>query len=343
MLPRSLDNSFMDIIDSGSSIMGICNGIIFMKKDGDICFINPMIRYCLHLPSHEDKSIYSYGFISRGLSDYLVVKIDLDEKYCYYPNRRNDDGRNDDGPREPYLPRSAWVYTYIENDWRSLKILDCSLCTTTTIYNGVVYNGLLHWGAMKYLEKAWYYFILTFDPETEVFGELLLPDSLATALYSLDDDYQNGEFGVFVVQNSTKPLTVYSLISSEENYCTVAVWVMDRYGITESWNQIFTFNCDEDYISSTLFGFNPDIHEDLEIPFLLFHRDDGTLLFGVEFNGKYLIRSLDISHGTSTVLIDNVTRNFEDPNIDYSYPSFYIGYSPPSLVLLDNVSASGKC
>jgi len=66
---------------------------------------------------------------------------------------------------------------------------------------------------MKCLEKAWYYFILTFDPKTEVFGELLLPDSLATAIYYPDDDYPNGEFGVFVVQSSTKPLTVYSLIS----------------------------------------------------------------------------------------------------------------------------------
>jgi len=118
---------------------------------------------------------------------------------------------------------------------------------------------------------------------------------------------------------------------------------MDRYGITESWNQIFTFNCDEDYISSILFGFNPDIHEDVGFPFLLFHKNDGTLLFGVEFNGKFSIRSLDISHETSIVLTDNVTRNFEDPDIDYSHPSFYIGYSPPNLVLLDNVSASSKC
>jgi len=331
MLPhrsRSLDNRFIDIIIDFDSIMGICNGIIFMKKDGDICFINPMIRYCFDLPSHEDKSICSYGFISRGLSDYLVVKIDSDEKYC------SSKLRNRDGPDESYSPRSAWVYTYIENDWRPLKIPDCSLCTTTTTaYSGVVYNGLLHWGAMKCLEKAWYYFILTFDPKTEVFGELLLPDSLATVLYYPDDDYLSGEFGVFVVQTSTKPLTVYSLISSEENYCTASVWVMDRYGIIESWNQIFTFNCDEDYISSTLFGFNPDIHEDAEFPFLLFHRNDGTLLFGVEFNGKYSIRSLDISHETSTVLIDNVTRNFEDRDIDYSRPSFYIGYSPPSYVM----------
>ena len=78
-----------------------------MKKDGDICFINPMIRYCFDLPSHEDKSIYSYGFISRGLSDYLVVKIDSNEKYCSYSNFHN---RNDDGTDD-------WNFAYSNMPW----------------------------------------------------------------------------------------------------------------------------------------------------------------------------------------------------------------------------------
>jgi len=113
---------------------------------------------------------------------------------------------------------------------------------------------------------AWYYFIMTFDPQMEVFGKLLLVDSLAKAIYSSNDKNR-----VIVVQNSTKPLTLYSLIYSEESYCTAFVWVMDRYGITESWNQIFTFNYAHNYISSNLFGFNLDIHKNIGLPFLLFH------------------------------------------------------------------------
>ncbi|KAK7355135.1 hypothetical protein VNO80_14380 [Phaseolus coccineus] len=117
----------------GDNIIDICNGIICMQTYRDIFFINPMIRYCFDLPLHKDKSIYySYGFISRGLSDYLVVKIDLDANYDeagYIPS-----------------PRKAWVYTYVEHDWRPLKIPNCSLCTParSLAYNGVVYDGLLH-------------------------------------------------------------------------------------------------------------------------------------------------------------------------------------------------------
>jgi len=297
-----------------------------MERNHDIFFINPMIRYCFELALHDDEdgSIYSYGFISRGLSDYLVVKIDSDPKYYY---------RNDKGELIPLrnVPRNAWVYTYVEDDWRPLEIPNCSLCTTESFgYNGVVYYGLLHWGAKKWVENAWYYFILTFDPQTEVFGELLLADSLVAAHYH-PQLCESGVFvGIFVVQNSNKPLTVYSFISLEGT-----VWVMDKYGIRESWNQIFTFNCTESYISSTLFGINPDIHKHiLGFPFLLFHRDDGTLLFGVEFNpAQYLLRLLDISHETVTVL-NNIGRTISE--------DLYIGYSSTSLVLLDEVSASSK-
>jgi len=60
-----------------------------------------------------------------------------------------------------------------------------------------------------------------FDPQTEVFGELLLPYDLA---------YREG---AVVVQNSTKLLTVYStFLSKKMTYFTTVVWVMDRYGIT---------------------------------------------------------------------------------------------------------------
>ncbi|KAK7349054.1 hypothetical protein VNO80_23900 [Phaseolus coccineus] len=318
-------------------IIGICNGIICMQMDGVISFINPMIRYCFDLALHDDEDrsiysynftsyrsiycydfisrrIYSYGFISRGLSDYLVVKM---------VSYSNDEG-------ESFPLRNAWVYTYVKDDWRPLEIPDCSLCITpaTFAYNGVVHSGLLHWGAKKWVENTWYYFILTFDPQTEVFGELLLADNLVAALYH-PDNYERGVFvGIFVVQNNNKPLTVYSLNSPNGT-----VWVMDRYGITESWNQIFTFNWTDNYISSTLFSINPDIYRHLlRFPFLLFHRDDGTLLFGAELNcPQYLLRSLDISHGTCTVL-NNIGRRIGE--------DLYIGYSSPSLVLLDKVSAS---
>ncbi|XP_068492371.1 F-box protein At5g18160-like [Phaseolus vulgaris] len=133
----------------GDNIIGICDGIICMQTYRDVFFINPMIRYCFDLPLHKDKSIYySYGFISRGLSDYLVVKIDLDAKHYYYAD-------DDEGEYIP-SPRKAWFYTYVKHDWRPLKILDCSLLTPdkSLAYNGVVYNGLLHWGAKKWVENA---------------------------------------------------------------------------------------------------------------------------------------------------------------------------------------------
>ncbi|KAK8463669.1 hypothetical protein PHAVU_011G011100 [Phaseolus vulgaris] len=224
----------------GNIVIGICNGIICMQTNRDILFINPMIRYCFDLPLHDDDDefIYSYGFISRGLFDYLVVKINSEANYCYYDS--------DGGEFHTYISpsRNAWVYTYVEDDWRHLEIPDCSVCTTTTSIgcNGVVYNGLLHWGAKKWVEDRWYYFILTFDPQSEVFGEILLADSFQALYHPVND-----KNGVFVVQNSTKPLTVYSLIFLDEGYRTASVWVMDRYGITESWNQIFTFNLNSMY------------------------------------------------------------------------------------------------
>jgi len=111
--------------------------------DSHILFINPIIWYCFNLPLHynDDEYLdgpgYSFGFISRGLSDYLVVKIYLDE--------------NDVGESIPSC--NAWVYTYVENDWKPLKIHG-SFCPTSC--SGEVYHGLLHWSAKKWVENAWY-------------------------------------------------------------------------------------------------------------------------------------------------------------------------------------------
>ncbi|KAK7341086.1 hypothetical protein VNO80_24010 [Phaseolus coccineus] len=284
----------------GNNVIGICNGIICMQTNRGILFINPMIRYCFDLPLHDDEdefTVYAYGFISRGLSDYLVVKIDSEAHYYYYDR--------DGGEPHAYIPPpcNAWIYIYGEDDWRHLEIPDCSICTTTKSTslgcNGVVYYGLLHWGAKKWVKDGCYYFILTFDPQTKVFGELLLPDSLATLYHPV-----NRKTGVFVVQNSNKPLTVYSLIFSEKGYCTAAVWVMDRYGITESWNQIFTFNCTNNYISSTLFGFNPNIHMYVGYPpFLLYHISDEC----VSDKKSWLF------HSTTKLLPLTVTLSFLPP------------------------------
>jgi len=80
-----------------------------MQTNRDILFINPMIRYCFDLPLHDDDDefIYSYGFISRGLFDYLVVKINSEANYCYYDS--------DGGEFHTYISpsRNAWVYTYV--------------------------------------------------------------------------------------------------------------------------------------------------------------------------------------------------------------------------------------
>jgi len=55
--------------------------------------------------------------------------------------------------------------------------------TMSLTYNDVIYYGLLHSGAKKWVENAWYYFFLTFDHKTEVFRELLLTGTLTTTFY----------------------------------------------------------------------------------------------------------------------------------------------------------------
>ena len=40
-------------------------------------------------------------------------------------------------------------------------------------------DGLVHWVAKRDVTHAWYYFLLTFRLEDEMFGEVMLPGSLA--------------------------------------------------------------------------------------------------------------------------------------------------------------------
>ncbi|CAJ1976363.1 unnamed protein product [Sphenostylis stenocarpa] len=193
-------------------IIGECDGILCIETYRGIFFVNPAIlRFFLVGPTQPQNNphVHCYGFIRKGF-DYILLHIEVDKQH----HRRRG------GPQSP----RAWVYSFQQRSWRHVETPICTLCLSMCYpRSAVAYEGFLHWGAKRWVESSWHYFILTFCPHNEICGELLLPDRLAVPS-------TNDNKGVFLVgSGSNKPLTAYSLNYAETHHFT-SVWTMDRYG-----------------------------------------------------------------------------------------------------------------
>ncbi|XP_061363804.1 F-box protein At3g07870-like [Gastrolobium bilobum] len=303
-LPSNLEREF--------SVVGICNGLVCITS-GEECYTliicNPCVRRYVRLPKPRDYpclciACVGFGFDSRTL-DYKVVRI-----VCLLDDKRYG-----------LSPPVVEVYSLATGFWRTLDpaVIPgfCLCCVGGDDPHGFV-DGVVHWGAKRMVGDAWYYFVLSFHFEDEVFVEVVLPESLARVSF----DYVT----VTVVGGGCrKPLTVYHVSGGLP--CSCEIWVMKEYGVVESWNKVFAFNLvgfclEAPELGTTLTGITGP-------PAALCVRNNGEVLLLMDEAGWGCLYSLDVERRRLT--------NLHIGGAGYTW-YLYSSYYAESLVLLDKTS-----
>lgn len=115
------------------------------------------------------------------------------------------------------------IYTHRTGAWRSFTASGPP--NNFTLDENVFFNGAVHWPARTPPdERPFRNFIMSFDMEDEVFGEMPMPESL--------QDVEYFEFDMAVVDG----LLALSPYGDNED---IPVWVMKEYGRVESWTKQF--------------------------------------------------------------------------------------------------------
>ncbi|KAK7343932.1 hypothetical protein VNO77_13065 [Canavalia gladiata] len=301
-LPSSFDREF--------SVVAICNGLVCITA-GEGChsliICNPSVRRFVSLPRPRDYPCFydacvSFGFDSRN-SDYKVVRI-----ACMVDDERF-------GLSAPEVE----VYSLATGFWRNLGGVApvCTLCFVGRDAPHCFVDGFVHWGAKRRSVKddGWYFFVLSFDFEDEVFGEVALPESLAHVS-------SNAVIITAVGGGNGKDLTMYRV--SGGSPCSCEIWVMKEYGVAESWNKVFTFSLRGFYLEAPSLGIT--ITCVTGPPAALCVRNSGEVLLLMDESGKGCLYSLDVEKKTF--------RNLQIGGEGYTW-YLYSAYYSETLVLLN--------
>ncbi|KAL3814628.1 hypothetical protein ACJIZ3_015896 [Penstemon smallii] len=223
-----------------------CNGLILLKvvKDnGEIeieyLLWNPTIKKSKTIESfyprdnfHNSSSSES-GYIVRGLgfhessNDYRVVKIE------YYVDLYNVGRENEDEK----ISTTVEIYSLKTKSWRRV---DSNPDGLVGFKGGVFLNRCVHWLASR---KFWadeyrgctpegsIESILFFNFEKECFGEIKLPDDFD------HEDADHEDAGLVAFKEFQGSLAA---VFFDHDVDKCYVWVMDEYGVTNSWNKKMT-------------------------------------------------------------------------------------------------------
>ncbi|XP_026444341.1 F-box/kelch-repeat protein At3g06240-like [Papaver somniferum] len=133
------------------------------------------------------------------------------------------------------------VYTLGTKSWRRIESIPYSLDYPRYYLEGVKFNGALHWLAHAFEEGYVYTKLVSFDIVHEKFEELALPEAPMPYLEEpLEDNTFNMRLGVF----EGCLCLVFHVFSIR-----VDVWMMQEYGVRESWVKCFA-SCLENLTTS---------------------------------------------------------------------------------------------
>ncbi|KAK3019253.1 hypothetical protein RJ639_004458 [Escallonia herrerae] len=254
---------FSGFVRSYFRIVGSCNGLLCISDDlfgnkDTIILWNPTIRRKLNLPipratlesSEENVGVLGFGFDCNA-NDYKVVRLAYVQRGDWYK-----------------VPPLVEVYTVKEGEWRGVSAPAPAprYCIAEHFWSQAFVSGKVHWiafqrsggrGSMVSCLVLW------FDLGNEVFGQMMLPESLVR------ESPMNMALGVV-----GESLAVFQSNRCMSGRCC-SIWMMREYGVVESWSRLF----------------NTDLDRHLGIP------------LGVRKNGEVLMAARSgelISHKTRT-------------------------------------------
>ncbi|OIT08447.1 PREDICTED: F-box protein CPR30-like [Nicotiana attenuata] len=239
---HSNDESFKTIasnieyIDNyiGVSIVGPCNGIVYISSYRSTALYNPTLREFFELPPSilphsPDLSpvielntcvIMTMGIgFDPNTNDYKVIRILI--PFHEYEWEDTDNYYK--------LVSKVEVYNLSTNSWRKIEDLQC-LVDPWRCFN-VLINGAFHWRGTN-LSPAGDNWIVSFNFSTELFQNILFPEGL---------DIEPCKS--LVVLNESLALICYTNIFYPQNVVTcqsIDIWLMKKYGVRESWIKEFT-------------------------------------------------------------------------------------------------------
>ena len=240
---------------SSFQIVGSCNGLVCVAQYGcsstiahAIYLWNPSIRKFKRLP---DFSLTRFIWISTGFAyqsetnDYKVVKI-------YSPSSNRI--------KRPEV--EAEVYSLSSDSWTRVGI---SLRPNVVVskvkdYSSTSFvNGALHWlvsvseGEVEFQNRKT---ILSFDVDDDKFGEIALPGGhglkpLHSERYKENLAVFKGKLAFITFENRE-----FVYFRDSIGSCQCVIWVMEEYGVCESWNKLFSVRLGEveSFFGCTRFG-----------------------------------------------------------------------------------------
>lgn len=196
-----------------SYIVGSCNGILCIAdfSNSYVLLWNPSIRKCKELPPFEKPPVASdldmfttFGFGYDSLTDnYKVVVV---VRYIiFYSNFNN------------VCKTEVKVHTLGTGFWKTIE--ECPFGVVSTIHSGKFVSGTVNWLATIDFERKCPWFIVSFDLGKETYRKVLPPDFGGVDVCDL------------------------KLSVLRDCLCVILghdIWVMNEYGIQESWTKLFT-------------------------------------------------------------------------------------------------------
>uniref|UniRef100_A0A5B6ZCC6 F-box domain-containing protein n=1 Tax=Davidia involucrata TaxID=16924 RepID=A0A5B6ZCC6_DAVIN len=213
---KSLSNYYFRIV-------GSCNGLMCLSDDqfgyAETLFLwNPSIRRTLALPrvrvgfESHGPFMHAIGFGFDPLTnDYKVVRIVYLD--CVE------------------IPPEVDIFTLSTGTWRNISHLGLPYLIQERAPQACL-NGATHWIASDLeMMRGVSNLIVSFNMSDEVFGEILLPDSMAHDTWLRGVRVAKFQESLSVIQRKVS--------SGEVSYC---IWMMKEYGVADSWTKLFCFD-----------------------------------------------------------------------------------------------------
>ncbi|THF96056.1 F-box/kelch-repeat protein At3g23880-like [Camellia sinensis] len=230
-------------------IVGSCNGLVCIAIEEDSIFLwNPSTRKSKKLPNSGIRMRYGcfiiYGFgYDESIDDYKVVGI-----FCVF------------GSGGSY-ENEVKVYALRTDSWRRIQDFPCGIPLDDS---GKFANGALHWAASGDTGSSHSWVIVSLDLAKETYGEVVQPN------------YGDGGFDLTlgVLKGCLCVLCNFQGTRAD-------VWVMNEYGIRESWIKLFAIPYVTDpgnyeYSPPLCISKNGEILLEFGSGLVLFNPKDGT-------------------------------------------------------------------
>ncbi|XP_074284087.1 F-box/kelch-repeat protein At3g06240-like [Silene latifolia] len=256
-----------ELIDSSNGLICLTNSL------NRLCFLNPATRVCREVIC--PKRIFLYGTYSCLRA--FGYSITNDEyKFLYVSTIREH--------------ITAHVYTLRSNDdlhnWKELRV-DKALIPHNGGFRdiGSIINEKAHWTIHREQPYRHGFSILAFDFTNETFNEVSPPQLCGGR-------QDNGLLTDFFIAGVNQNLSVCHKVW-RSNGCYVEVWMMMRYGVSESWSKIYNFEL----------GQNTTVKE-IIMPCAITSEEE-ALFFLVSHRKVLLVKDLNVRQPSYVQVFDN--------------------------------------